>query len=38
MFVLARPAPALDGSELDRFTDGIGTPDPNPKHLVNWCF
>ena len=20
------------------FTDGIGTPDPNPKHLVNWCF
>ena len=19
-------------------TDGIGTPDPNPKHLVNWRF
>ena len=17
--------------------DGIGTPDPNPKHLLNWC-
>ena len=20
------------------FTDGIGTPDPNPRNLVNWCF
>ena len=20
-----------------RITDGIGTPDPNPIHLVNWC-
>ena len=20
----------------NRPTDGIGTPDPNPKHLVNW--
>ena len=20
-----------------RITDGIGTPDPNPRHLVNWC-
>ena len=19
-------------------TDGIGTPDPNPRNLVNWCF
>ena len=19
------------------FTDGTGTPDPNPIHLVNWC-
>ena len=19
-------------------TDGIGTPDPDPRHLVNWCF
>ena len=19
-------------------TDGIGTPDPNPVNLVNWCF
>ena len=19
-------------------TDGIGTPNPNPRHLVNWCF
>ena len=19
-------------------TDGTGAPDPNPKHLVNWCF
>ena len=18
-------------------TNGIGTPDPNPRHLVNWC-
>ena len=25
------PLPAL-------LTHGIGTPDPNPKHLVNWCF
>ena len=23
---------------LRAVTDGIGTPDPNPKHLVNWCF
>ena len=21
-----------------RFTDGMGTPDPNPRHLANWCF
>ena len=21
-----------------RSTDGIGTPDPNPRNLVNWCF
>ena len=21
-----------------RFADRIGTPDPNPKHLVNWRF
>ena len=20
------------------FTDGIGTPDPNPRNTVNWCF
>ena len=20
-----------------KVTDGIGTPDPKPKHLVNWC-
>ena len=20
------------------FIDGIGTPDPNPKDLLNWCF
>ena len=19
-------------------TDGIGTPDPNPKYFVSWCF
>ena len=25
-------------SIISFFTDGIGTPDPNPKHLVNWCF
>ena len=24
--------------ELLEDTDGIGTPDPSPKHLVNWCF
>ena len=21
-----------------RFTDGIGTPDPNPRQIVSWCF
>ena len=19
-------------------TDGVGTPDPSPRHLVSWCF
>ena len=23
---------------LKVITDGIGTPDPNPMNLVNWCF
>ena len=23
---------------LRMLTDGIGTPDPNPRNLVNWCF
>ena len=23
---------------MDEVTDGIGTPDPNPRNLVNWCF
>ena len=22
---------------ISSITDGIGVPDPNPKHLVNWC-
>ena len=22
----------------DPLTDGIGTPDPNPRNLVNWYF
>ena len=36
-----RAAPAADSPrepQLPPFADGIGTPDPNPKHLVNWCF
>ena len=31
-------ATALDLGTGPNLTDGIGTPDPNPKHLVNWCF
>ena len=27
-----------DGESTCIFTDGIGTPDPNPEHLVNVCF
>ena len=30
-------AHAPDGI-IEAFYDGIGTPDPNPKHSVNWCF
>ena len=30
--------PPGSGPVLPDLTDGIGTPDPNPKHLVNWCF
>ena len=31
----ASPGPTPRGRD---FIDGIGTPDPNPKHLVSWCF
>ena len=27
---VSRPRPILS-------TDGTGNPDPNPRHLVNWC-
>ena len=23
---------------LVKVTDGIGTPNPNPRHLQSWCF
>ena len=26
------------GSAATLVTDGIGTPDPNPRNLPNWCF
>ena len=37
----ARPRAATDAPRREWYawtTDGIGTPDPNPKHFVNWCF
>ena len=27
-----------DAARLTKSTDGVETPDPNPKHLVSWCF
>ena len=36
----SRPSGPKSGSEglrLCRITDGIGTPDPNPRNLVNGC-
>ena len=35
--VSGRPPRKSGGGVQTSFTDGIGTPDPNPKHLVNWC-
>ena len=28
----------LDFVREEYITDGIGTPNPNPRNLVNWCF
>ena len=44
---VAAPLRALPGGRRGRapaaaraeaLTDGIGAPDPNPRHLANWCF
>ena len=32
-----RSGARLPREELPSLTDGIGTPDPNLRHLVNWC-
>ena len=28
---------AIEASGVGDVTDGIGTPDPNPRNVVNWC-
>ena len=32
------PAPATKTRAVALIADGIGTPDPNPRHFVNWRF
>ena len=42
IIIIINEGPPVDGSvrlpgHLRAFTDGIGTPDPNPRNWVNWC-
>ena len=35
---LAPWAPGALPACIGEIADGIGSPDPNPRNLVNWCF